>query len=155
MLQHICKIILCLFHVNKNIAEELDLHGIYSKKPLILDLTISRFSRLIFPWEISRQQISRFPVSREKMRCLMDMHGSLYSSCLSRETDLCDISIKLSQPARGDLKNLRELPSLWFYASFRNFKIQFCLVSSVGCNFALKKEPPSGWAEKLFRWPGL
>ena len=43
----------------------------FSQKSLILDLTISRFSRLIFPWEISRQQISRFLVSREKMQCLI------------------------------------------------------------------------------------
>ena len=43
----------------------------FSPKTLILDLIISRFSRLIFPWEISRQRFSRFPVSREKMRCLV------------------------------------------------------------------------------------
>ena len=41
------------------------------QKTLKLGLTISRFSRLIFPWEISRQQFSRFPVSREKMQCLV------------------------------------------------------------------------------------
>ena len=47
----------------------------FSQKSLILDLTISRFSRLIFPWEISRLQISRFPVSREKLRCLISLQG--------------------------------------------------------------------------------
>ena len=46
----------------------------FSQKSLILDLTISRFSRLIFPWEISRQQISRFPVSREKLQCLITIY---------------------------------------------------------------------------------
>ena len=46
-------------------------HFNFGQKTLILDLTISRFSRLIFPWEISRLQISRFPVSREEMQCLV------------------------------------------------------------------------------------
>ena len=60
------------------------------------------------------------------MACFKHAFGSLYSSCLGRETDLSDISIKSSPPTGRDLKNLRVLPSLWFYASFRNFKIQFC-----------------------------
>ena len=44
---------------------------------LILALTISRFSRLIFSWEIYSQPISRFLVSREKMRCLVVRFGKI------------------------------------------------------------------------------
>ena len=62
----------------------------------------------------------------KQVACFKHAFGSLYLSCLGRETDLCDISIKSSAPARRDLKNLQVLPSLGFYASFRNFKIQFC-----------------------------
>ena len=103
-----------------------------------------KFKFSMFLIKFSFKNLNFVQKGAKQVACFKHAFGSLYLSCLGRETDLCDISIKSSAPARRDLKNLQVLPSLGFYASFRNFKIQFCLVSSVGCNFALKKEPPSG-----------